>query len=857
MKKAVIGILAHVDSGKTTLSEAILYECGEIRKLGRVDHKDSFLDTDTIERERGITIFSKQARFSYKDTLFTLLDTPGHVDFSAETERTLSVLDGAILVIGGTDGIQSHTETLWQLLKRYRVPTFIFVNKMDMQGADKDYVLKRLSEKLSSGCLDFSESNELLDEELSLCSEALMDEYLDSGIISDGKAAKAIKERNVFPCYFGSALRLDGITALLDGLQRFIVTGEESENFSARIYKISDNANEGRLSFMKITGGRLSVRDTVTYKNRSGENITEKVSRIRIYSGEKFKNADCAEQGEVCAVLGLSNTFAGQGLGDDTSLALPILEPVLTYRITSDDKTIDSPTLLRYLRILETEDPSLGVSFNESTASILIQIMGKVQLEIIKRIMLDRFSVPVSFDTGCISYRETISAPVRGAGHYEPLRHYAEVHLLLEPLPRDSGLKFETDCSEDLLSRNWQRLVLTHLKEKTHKGVLTGSPITDMKISLVAGKAHLKHTEGGDFRQATYRAVRHALRHSESVLLEPFYDFTLTVPQDTIGKAMTDLNNMSAVFEAPLIDGNEAVITGRAPVSVMLDYSAELTSYTKGKGKLSCHTSGYDVCHNTDEVIEKIGYDCDNDIENTADSVFCSHGAGVVISWIEAAEKMHVSPDIKKESFDSQLSVQSASDFCRRAVQDEELMKIFEMTYGTIKREKRYAMRKPKEEYNPKKQKTVSVSEWAEYLLVDGYNIIHSWDRLKQYAKDNLDIARSQLINTMCNYQGFRQNNVIVVFDAYKLPNHANEIEKINGITVVYTKTAETADSFIEKTAHKLSKENNRVRVATSDGLEQIIILGAGALRMTANELLDEVNSVEEAIRAYIASLDV
>ncbi len=856
MKNAVIGILAHVDSGKTTLSEALLYECGEIRKLGRVDHRDSFLDTDTIERERGITIFSKQARFTHKDTLFTLLDTPGHVDFSAETERTLSVLDGAILVISGTDGIQSHTETLWQLLRRYKVPTFIFVNKMDMQGADRDYVLGRLSAKLSSGCIDFSESNDLLDEELSLCSEMLMDEYLEKEKVSDSAVAQAIKARSVFPCYFGSALRLDGIKALLDGLQKFVVTDEETENFSAKIYKISDNANEGRLSFMKITGGKLSVRDTVTYINKSGEEIAEKISRIRIYSGEKFKNVDCAEQGEVCAVLGLSQTFAGQGLGGDESLTIPTLEPVLTYRISSDDKSIDSPILLRYLSILETEDPSLGVSFDENTSSILIQIMGKVQLEIIKRIMQDRFSVPVSFDTGCISYRETISAPVRGAGHYEPLRHYAEVHLLLEPLPRGSGLKFETNCSEDILSRNWQRLVLTHLKEKTHKGVLTGSPITDMKISLVAGKAHLKHTEGGDFRQATYRAVRHALRHSVPVLLEPFYDFTLSIPQDSIGRTMSDLNNMSATFEAPQIDGDEAIITGRAPVSVMIDYSAELTSYTKGKGKLSCQLSGYDVCHNADEVTASIGYDCDSDIDNTADSVFCSHGAGVVVSWNESADKMHISPEIKRESFDSQVSIQRASDFCKRAAQDEELMKIFEMTYGTIKREKRYAMRKPKEEYNPKKQKAVSVLGKTEYLLVDGYNIIHSWDRLKQYAKENLDLARSQLINIMCNYQGFKQCEVIVVFDAYKLPYHANEIEKVNGITVVYTKTAETADTYIEKTAHQLSK-THRVKVATSDGLEQIIILGAGALRMTANELLDEVNSVEEAIRAYIASLDV
>lgn len=855
MKKAVIGILAHVDSGKTTLSEALLYKCGEIRKLGRVDHRDSFLDTDTIERERGITIFSKQASFTYRDTEFTLLDTPGHVDFSAETERTLQVLDAAILVISGSEGIQSHTVTLWQLLKRYNVPTFIFVNKMDMQGADRDSVLSSFSRKLSEGCVDFTSKNDLLYDELSLCSESLMECYLESGILEKQDISQAIYKRQVFPCYFGSALRLDGIDDLLDGLCAYTVTDDESDVFSARIYKIQENPNDGRLTYLKVTGGSISVRDTITYTDKLGNEISEKISRIRIYNGEKFKTAETARQGTVCAVLGLSATYAGQGLGADCAVSTPLLEPVLTYRVTTTTQGVDSPTLLRHLKVLETEDPTLSIIFDESTSAILIQIMGKVQLDIITRMMMDRFGTQVLFDTGCISYRETIKEPVRGAGHYEPLRHYAEVHLLLEPLPRGSGLKFESDCSEDVLSRNWQRLIITHLKEKTHKGVLTGSPITDMKITLQAGKAHLKHTEGGDFRQATYRAVRHALRHANSVLLEPYYDFNLTIPSECIGRAMTDLENMHADFEAPQIIDDEATITGRAPVSRLLDYPNDITAYTKGRGRIFCQNCGYDICIDPEKVIEEVKYNCDSDIDNTADSVFCSHGAGIVVPWNECASWMHVSPDIKRGADESFITLQKASDFCRRATEDEELMKIFENTYGTIKREKRYAMRKPKEEINTKKQTPSIVAGKTEYLLVDGYNIIHSWDNLKKYAKDSMELARSQLINTMCNYQGFKQCEVIVVFDAYKVPSHSGEVEKHGNITVVYTKTAQTADTYIEKTAHELSKQH-KVKVATSDGLEQIIILGAGALRMTANELYEDVKSVEEAIRAYIDSLD-
>ncbi len=854
MKKVVIGILAHVDSGKTTLSEALLYNCGEIRKLGRVDHRNSFLDNDVIERERGITVFSKQAVFSVNGTEFTLLDTPGHVDFSAEAERTLQVLDAAILVISGTDGVQSHTETLWKLLKRYSVPTFIFVNKMDMPNSDRDSVLSSLRKKLSGGCLDFTSKNELLFEELSLCSEQLMESFLANETVSDEEIKSAVSQRKVFPCYFGSALKLDGINDFLDGLERYIKPLDASDEFSARIYKISDNQNDGRLTYMKITGGSLSVRDSVTYLDKTGNEITEKISRIRIYNGEKFKNVETAIQGSVCAVLGLSKTFTGQGLGSEKHNNTSLIEPVLTYRVIHDN-SIDTTTLIRHLRVLEDEDPSLCVSYSEQTSSVQIQVMGEVQLDILKRVMQDRFGVSISFDSGCISYKETISTAVRGAGHYEPLRHYAEVHLLLEPLPRGSGLKFESDCNEDNLSRNWQRLILTHLKEKTHIGVLTGSPITDIKITLTAGKAHLKHTEGGDFRQATYRAVRHALRHAQSVILEPYYDFTLTIPQDSIGRAMTDLQNMFAEFDSPMISDNEAVIKGRAPVSLMIHYQNDVTAYTRGLGHLSCQPSGYDTCHNPEEVIAGIGYDCDSDIENTADSVFCSHGAGVVVSWQESAERMHTSPDTTKQVFDSTMYLRRASDFCKRAAEDEELMKIFEKTYGSIKREKRYAMRNPKEEYKPKKQTASIELGKTEYLLVDGYNIIHSWDNLKQYAKDNMDLARSILIDTLCNYQGFKQCEVILVFDAYKRSSHSEEIEKHNGISVVYTKSAETADTFIEKTAHKLSK-NCRVKVATSDGMEQLIILGTGALRMTANELYEEINAVNLAIKAYIDSLN-
>lgn len=854
MKKAVIGILAHVDSGKTTLSEAILYKCGEIRKLGRVDHRNSFLDNDAIERERGITVFSKQAVFKVNDTEFTLLDTPGHVDFSAEAERTLQILDAAILVISGTDGVQSHTETLWKLLKRYSVPTFIYINKMDMQNADKNSVLVSLRKKLSSSCIDFTASNELLSEELSLCSEQLMESFIENESISDNDISEAIYQRKIFPCYSGSALRLDGINELLSGLEKFVKTDELRKEFSARVYKISDTQTDGRLTFMKITGGSLSVRDSITYLDKNGNEVTEKINRIRIYNGEKFKNVDCAEQGSVCAVLGLSKTFAGQGLGNEKLNNTSLIEPVLTYRVIHDN-TIDDTTLIRLLRILEDEDPSLSVSYSEQTSSIQIQVMGEVQLEIIKGIMHDRFGVNVAFDSGCISYKETIASPIRGAGHYEPLRHYAEVHLLLEPLPRGSDLKFESDCLEDTLSRSFQRLVLTHLKEKTHLGVLTGSPITDVRITLTAGKSHLKHTEGGDFRQATYRAVRHALRHAQSVLLEPYYDFTLSIPQESIGRAMTDLQNMHADFEAPILNENEAVICGRAPVSLMIHYQNDVTAYTRGLGTLSCQPSGYDICHNSNEVISSIGYDCDSDTENTADSVFCSHGAGIVIPWYEASEKMHISPEGNRNTTDTSLYLSKVSDFCKRAADDEELMKIFEKTYGSIKREKRYAMRNPKEEYKSKKQVASIELGKTEYLLVDGYNIIHSWDSLKKYSAENMDLARSMLIDTLCNYQGFKQCEVILVFDAYRRYSHSEEVLKQNGISVVYTKTAETADAFIEKAAHKLSK-NCRVKVATSDGMEQLIILGSGALRVTANELYEEINAVNEAIKAYIDSLN-
>ena len=855
MKQSVVGILAHVDSGKTTLSEAMMYISGAIKKLGRVDHKDSFLDNFRLERDRGITIFSKQAVMQYENTRFTLLDTPGHVDFSAETERTLQVLDYAILVVSGTDGVQSHTVTLWQLLRKYRVPCFLFVNKMDMDGADQDRVLNDLKEKLSERCVDFSAKTDTLYENIALCDEGLLEEFDESGGVSDKSITAAIEKRRVFPCLFGSALRLDGVEDFLRLLVRYTSEKHYGGEFAARVYKISEDRQGGRLTWMKITGGRLRVRD-VLKSDRNTDN--EKVSQIRIYSGEKFTAPDEVESGTVCAVIGISFTRPGDGLGVESDGALPVLEPVLTYSVQLPEG-IDVHTALSKLRILEAEDPQLKVVWNERYGEIQMQLMGEIQLEILKSIIEERFGFSVDFGQGSIIYKETITGPVEGVGHFEPLRHYAEVHLLLKPLKRDSGLVFATECPEDDLDKNWQRLILTHLYEKTHLGVLTGSPITDMEIILKAGRAHPKHTEGGDFRQATYRAVQQGLRSAESILLEPVFRFTLAVPAENLGRAMNDITRMAGTFDPPETDGDTATLSGTAPVSEMRGYTKELMQYSHGAGRLSTAFKGYEPCHNADEVISAIGYDADSDLENTADSIFCSHGAGHNVKWDEVPQHMHL-PSVLQEKQNDGSPAPSPRDLSRYKSQkdtfalDKELMSIFEQTYGPVRR-KQYS--EPKRyktvEYDPKKKKKNLPSDYngVEYVLVDGYNIIHAWDHLRELVAEHMEVARNLLINTLCNYQGYRKCELILVFDAYKIKGHQREVEKFNNITIVYTKEAETADMYIERASYQLAK-NNRVRVVTSDGMEQLIILGNGAIRVTAREFADEIKAAEEEIRSII-----
>ena len=852
MNRLVIGMTAHVDSGKTTLSEAMLYTAGELRRLGRVDHGNTFLDTDPIERSRGITVFSKQAVLETARFQITLLDTPGHVDFSAETERALRVMDYAVLVISGTDGVQSHTETLWRLLKRYNIPTFIFVNKMDISFLKESSHINELKRKLSPGCIDFNACREKsdLDEELAECSEELMNEYLENGVIPGKMIPGAIRRREVFPVIFGSALKLNGIQELLNVINTFSVQPEPSPEFGAIVYKITTDQQGNRLTHMKITGGSLKVKAQLECGGKQ-----EKVNQIRIYSGAKFTTVDEAPAGTLCAVTGLSAGSAGEGLGFESSCPAPLLEPVLTYRMQLPHGT-DIPSTLAKLHELSDEDPMLRIVWNEQLKEIHVQLMGEIQLEVLTSVIRDRFGLEVQFDQGSIAYKETIAAPVEGVGHYEPLRHYAEVHLLLEPGERGSGLQFFTDCRKDDLDINWQRLILTHLEEKTHVGVLTGSPITDMKITVVAGKAHIKHTEGGDFRQATYRAVRQGLRSTESVLLEPWYDFTITVPQECTGRAMTDLQRMSGELQPPNSTDGETKFTGSAPVSELRGYQSEVNSYTRGKGRLVCIPGGYRPCHNAEEVIAEIGYDCDADTENSADSVFCSHGAGVLVPWNEARARMHVDSGLRfgendREEEEQVVTLQMANTYKQRVAADKELMEIFERTYGKIKRDERSAMRAEKRPPTLKTPKLPLPPKGPEYLLVDGYNIIFGWEELNRLAKENLELARSRLINILCNYQGFRRCNLILVFDAYRVKGNHREIEKEHGITVVYTKEAETADMYIEKTAHELGK-GHRVRVATSDNVEQIIIMGSGAIRVSATEFLAEVNEVEKAIRKVI-----
>lgn len=846
MKQIVTGILAHVDAGKTTLSEAMLYLSGTIRTHGRVDHRNSFLDTNEIEREKGITIFSKQALLTVGDTRVTLLDTPGHIDFSTETERTMSVLDCCILVISGTDGVENHTKTLWKLLERYNVPTFVFINKMDISEIDRNALLSDLQKNLHPNCVDMDDTDALV-----MCSEEIMNEYIKNDTVSVKAVADAIENREVFPCFFGSALKMTGVDKLLSAIDTYTKMPPKKDGFGAKVFKITRDSDGTRLTHMKITGGTLSAKDKIKTDN---EAMPEKVNTIRLYSGDKFTLVDKAVPGMVCAITGLEGTFSGMGLGFESNSKAPVLEPVLTYKLEILDDT-DVHTALMKLRILEQEEPELHIIRNELLREIHLQLMGEVQVEVLERILLERFGMRVCFSEGAISYRETIANKVEGVGHFEPLRHYSEVHLILEPLKPGSGVVIKSDCSEDVLDRNWQRLILTHLKEKVHLGVLTGSPITDIKITLASGKAHKKHTEGGDFRQSTYRAVRHGLMRAKSVLLEPYYTFELSVPTENVGRAMTDLQNMGAEFSSPVFDNEMSRISGSAPMSEMRDYHRELVSYTSGKGRLFTSIKGYFPCHNADDVIESIGYDPQSDTENPCGSVFCSHGAGFNVSWDKVEEYMHLESALTEKK-ESSVTTESIKSYVNSVINDEELLRIFEMTYGPVKVKNYNAMEKrvkPSPERKPMKKAKINYDSTS-YLLIDGYNIIFAWADLSEMAKNSLDLARETLINRLCNYRGFTNSDIILVFDAYRVKGGVGSVEHINNIDVVYTKEAETADAYIEKVTHHLAK-NHRVRVATSDGLEQIIILGNGAVRVSATELLAEISDIEQKIRDFIKDM--
>lgn len=849
-----IGLLAHVDAGKTTLSESMLYLSGRIRQQGRVDHGNAYLDTYELERERGITIFSKQAELVSGELQITLLDTPGHVDFSAEMERTLRVLDYAILVINGADGVQGHTETLWKLLKQYRIPVFLFINKMDQNGTDAKKLLKELRAKLSGSCIRFGEaedSEEFL-ENVAMAEEQVLESYLEHGTIDREEISRLIGERKLFPCYFGSALKNAGVEEFLAGLECYAKERSYPEEFGAKVYKIARDPQGNRLTYLKVTGGVLKVRDLIRYQD-----VEEKVSQIRIYSGEKYDAVQEVRAGRVCAVTGLTKTYPGEGLGAEPPSEGPVLTPVLNYQLILPEGC-DTHGMLLKLRQLEEEDPELHIVWNEELGEIHAQLMGEVQTEILQSMIRERFQTEVTFGPGNIVYKETIKRPAEGVGHFEPLRHYAEVHLLLEPGESGSGLVFAADCSEDVLGRNWQRLILTHLAEKEHRGVLTGSSITDMKITLVAGRAHLKHTEGGDFRQATYRAVRQGLKSTESVLLEPYYEFRMEIPAEFVGRALTDIQRMAGEFQTPDTEGDFAVITGSAPVSEMRDYQLEVTSYTKGRGRLFCTLKGYAPCHNAEEVIEQIGYDSEGDLDNPTGSVFCAHGAGFHVSWDQVPDHMHLeyvwTPEAEKEKSaieakKGQGSVQSgrvSSSFSRSVEEDKELEEIFLRTYGKIERKRPIAERRV--ESPEERQKRIRKDQMEEYLLVDGYNVIFAWEDLKELAKVNIEGARNKLMDVLCNYQGFKKCNLILVFDAYKVQGQELGVQKYHNIYVVYTKEAETADQYIEKVVHEIGRKYH-VTVATSDNVEQVVTLGQGGKLLSARELRTEVEEVQRQIR--------
>ena len=883
MKKHICaGLLAHVDAGKTTLSEGILYQTGTIRKLGRVDNRDAYLDTYALERARGITIFSKQAQLTLGDLEVTLLDTPGHVDFSAEMERTLQVLDCAILVISGADGVQGHTETLWRLLRRYEIPTFLFVNKMDQPGTDRQLLLEDIRSHLDENCMDFSLMDEggEMQENLAMCDEQVLEEYLETGRIPEREICRMVRERKVFPCYFGSALKLQGVEELLKGLERWLTPPVYGTEFGAKVYKISRDDQGNRLTHLKITGGTLKVKDVIA---SAGMEEGEKVNQIRVYSGAKAEMVSEAEAGMICAVTGLTETKPGQGLGAESESDLPLLEPVLTYRVALPEDC-DVHKMLQCLRQLEEEEPQLHIVWNETLGEIHVQVMGQVQMEVLKSLAEERFGVDISFDAGNIVYKETIAGPVEGVGHFEPLRHYAEVHLLLEPADPGSGLQFGTSCSEDVLDRNWQRLILTHLEEKRHVGVLCGGEITDMRITLIAGRAHQKHTEGGDFRQATYRAVRQGLREAGCRLLEPYYDFRLEVPQENTGRAMADLDRMQGTFEPPVQEGERMILSGSAPVALMRDYQKEVISYTRGRGRLLCTLKGYFPCHNEEEVVADCGYDPEADLENPTGSVFCAHGAGFVVPWNEVKDYMQVESPLKvsekgleagenKENSRKPLGAGAGMAPARNSggasrsfgADEKELEAIFTRTYGEKRRrlpgesgprlvtfdpkkqgESSYGPDRIRSHGNPGYMKKQQEPE-EEYLLVDGYNILYAWEDMRELMQATLDGARHRLMDILCNYQGYRKCRLIVVFDAYKVPGGVGSAQDYHNIHVVYTKEAETADQYIEKFAHEMGRRY-RVTVATSDGLEQLIIRGQGCILMSAADLREDIERIGRQI---------
>ena len=828
-----VGLLAHVDAGKTTLSEALLYTSGVRRTLGRVDHGDAFLDTHALERARGITIFSKQALCATEHRAITLVDTPGHADFSAEAERALSILDCAVLVISGTDGVQAHTHTLWHLLEQYHVPVILFINKMDLPDTDKDKIMRQLQEKLSPRCADFSDA-ETAAESAAMCDEALLEQYLETGIVTPGNIQGLVAARQLFPCCFGSALKLWGIEELLDVLDRYAPAPDYPQEFGARVYKISRDPQGNRLTWLKVLGRKLPVRTSIPYASQKGDSLEEKIVQLRLYSGDKFTAPEAVEAGTLCAVTGLSATFAGQGLGFAAQLSPPILEPVMTYRVGLP-KGCDPLTVLPKLRQLEEEDPQLHILWDNQ--NIHVQIMGRVQLEILHSLILERFHLDVTLDSGRIYYKETIENTVEGVGHYEPLRHYAEVHLLLEPLPQGSGLVFDTQCPTDVLDGNFQNLVLTHLAEKTHLGVLTGSPITDMKISLLIGRAHLKHTEGGDFRQATYRAVRQGLMQAKSILLEPWYDFILTLPTEQIGRAITDIRAMSGQFDAPESVGMMSVLRGYLPAAQLGDYADQLAAYSQGQGSLQLSLRGYAPCHNQDQVVEEMGYDPLADTENPPGSVFCSHGAGFYVPWDEVKSHMHLESILKEPK----------PTIITRNLQleDKMLEEIMQREFGP---QTTRLYRAP--ENRPATDKISIRPPQQQYLIVDGYNIIFAWEDLAKVAAADLDAARRGLLDALCSYASFKKCRMVVVFDGYKAKGNPGSREQLAGLQVVYTAEGETADAYIEALVHDIGS-NYAVRVATSDSLVQLSSLRSGVLRMSARELRMEVEEAVKDMRKY------